>query len=194
MPPEPTPAPCPLPLLRLPQLWDLAVMDPATAEASKGCVGRCPQKCGVGPVCWVTGGHAHGGQPLVAVGRDDGNVEVLAWDGRKKALVASASLAEHDGPITALVSLGSTLASGAADGTVRSLLWSPSAQPPAPSAVCVSEMGPTPRTRSRAATLFLVGEITARLLPVKLPLLPPPLGLPSRCLRSLPPPPLPPPP
>jgi hypothetical protein len=46
--------------------------------------------CGAGPVAWLSSkGDALAGRPkpLVCVGRDDGRVEVLAWDAKKKALL-----------------------------------------------------------------------------------------------------------
>ena len=108
-------------------------IDSAAAGATVGCAGRVSQPCGVSSLAWLNGcvsSGKHAGKPLVAIGRDDGNIEVFAWD-RAKSLVPAVSLVEHDNLVNAVITPladssdgsgtgGSTLlASGSSDGTVR---------------------------------------------------------------------------
>lgn len=87
-------------------MWDLASLSPdqattTTTSAASGCVGRFPLPCGAGPVAWVaarpddgqnTAAAAVGAtansyaKPLLCIGCDDGCIQVLAWDAKKKSL------------------------------------------------------------------------------------------------------------
>ena len=83
-------------------MWDQASLSPDQANpatsAAAGCLGRFPLPCGAGPVAWVSArpddqSNANAGatanpyaKPLLCVGCDDGNIQVLAWDAKKKSL------------------------------------------------------------------------------------------------------------
>ena len=120
------------------ELWALEALDQEGAVAArgdgptKGCVGRLPTPCGIGPLCWVAGS-ASKAKPLLAYGRDDGNVELVVWESKKAGVAHTLSMTEHDGLVTCLLAGDEgLLASGAADGSVR--VWETAATIPQASA------------------------------------------------------------
>jgi WD40 repeat protein len=109
------------------ELWEMSALIESQENQStpKACSGRRPLPCGVSGVKWFCDGD---GKPLLAVGRDNGDVDVLQWDTRNRKLNLMFSLTEHDDMIncvaTSVVDFGnpqydSYLTSGSADGSVR---------------------------------------------------------------------------
>lgn len=108
------------------ELWEMSSLDETSSTQSpKTCAGRRPIPCGVSDVRWCSGSD---GQPLVVVGRDDGDVDIFEWDSRNRKVNPVLTLTEHDDMINSITTpildlnspnYDSIVATGSSDGTVR---------------------------------------------------------------------------